>query len=60
MIVLTVITCLQCGAWWNTNPRTQFSVGFETMEGCLVIQRKWESDMDVKVLKHCHSYDEGA
>ena len=49
--VLTVVVCSLCST--NQEPRTQFSVAFETMEGCRVIERKWFSDPDVRILRGC-------
>jgi hypothetical protein len=49
--VLTVVVCSLCST--NQEPRTQFSVAFETMEGCRVIEREWASDEDVRIIERC-------
>ena len=51
MIVLTIVTCLMCSV--NTNPRTELSVFFPTMADCLIIQHRWEAQMDVRLISAC-------
>jgi hypothetical protein len=51
MTVLTIVTCLMCSV--NTSPRTELSVFFPTMADCLIIKRKWEKEMNVRVISAC-------
>lgn len=48
---LTVVVCSMCAT--NQEPRTEFSVAFATMADCLIIKRKWEKEMNVRVISAC-------
>ena len=53
VIILTVVTCLLCDEWWNTNPRTEMLVWFATMADCRHLQNRWISDPDTRIIGYC-------